>query len=257
LLDLPQFFLIKTNINGDTLWTKEYGGTAWDWGYSVLQTTDGGYIISGETDSFNDNMKYSIYLIKTNVNGDTLWTRLFEGNEEANGSSVQQTNDGGYIIVGGTRGYVGIDSIYLIKTDANGISGCNQRRPPTIVGTMYSQVSSPVFNVTTPASIIKNPHFLVSSSISTGTTLCNSAGINDIIPENSFSIFPDPTSNYIVIETSQNAEITILDIQGQLNKTLVSSGNKTNIDVSGFPSGIYIVEVKTDEGIAVKKFVKE
>src|SRR5258705_13851664 len=45
-------YLVKTDINGNIQWTKTFGGAVRDYGYSVCQTTDGGYIISGETNSF-------------------------------------------------------------------------------------------------------------------------------------------------------------------------------------------------------------
>ncbi len=76
---------------------------------------------------------------------------------------------------------------------------------------------------------------------------------NEIIIE----IFPNPGNNNITIETPYQSTINISNIQGQLLKTLTTTGTKTNVDVSEFPSGVYIVEVKTEKGIAVKKFIKE
>jgi len=104
----------------DTLWTKAYGGDEHDYGNSVRQTTDGGFIIAGTTQSFGANDR-DVYLIKTDENGDTLWTRTFGGINLDEGSCVQQTLDGGYIIVGWTKPYGSSDSdVYLIKTDESG-----------------------------------------------------------------------------------------------------------------------------------------
>lgn len=104
----------------DTLWTRTYGGSGSDVGYSVQQTNDGGYIIAGMTNSFGagDN---DVYLVKTNQQGDTLWTRTFGGADRDFGAGVKQTIDGGYIIIGATKSFNnGIDDLYLIKTDHNG-----------------------------------------------------------------------------------------------------------------------------------------
>jgi len=113
-------YLIRTDANGDTLWTKTYGGDSLDVGYSVQQTTDGGFIITGYTESYGAG-SYDVYLIRTDENGDTLWTRTFGGSSADVGYSVQQVTDGGFIIAGYTRSYgAGGSDVYLIKTDENG-----------------------------------------------------------------------------------------------------------------------------------------
>ena len=113
-------YLIKTNASGDTLWTRTYGGASDDYGQSVQQTSDGGYIIAGSTSSFGAGGS-DVYLIKTNASGDTLWTRTYGGTNADFGRSVQQTSDSGYIIAGTTWSYgAGRTDVYLINTDAQG-----------------------------------------------------------------------------------------------------------------------------------------
>ena len=113
-------WLIKTDVNGDTLWTKTYGGTSLDWGFSVQPTTDGGYIIGGVTQSFGAGY-FDAWLIKTDVDGDSLWTKTFGGSDLDVGTSVRQTLDGGYVITGYTRPSVaGFSDLWIINTDING-----------------------------------------------------------------------------------------------------------------------------------------
>jgi len=114
------FYLIKTDSNGDTLWTRTYGGTGDDEGYSVQQTTDGGYVVAGYTNSFGSG-NYDFYVIKTNSFGDTLWTKTYGGPNTEWGTSVQQTIDGGYIIGGSTNSFgAGGFDVYIVKTDSIG-----------------------------------------------------------------------------------------------------------------------------------------
>jgi hypothetical protein len=111
-------YLIKTDGAGDTLWTRTYGGPYNDEGWSVQQTTDGGYVIVGWTEP-TDSGHEDVYLIKTNAQGDTLWTRAYGGTDDDEGNSVEQTADGGYIIAGTTSSF-GRDHAWLLKTNASG-----------------------------------------------------------------------------------------------------------------------------------------
>jgi hypothetical protein len=113
-------YLIKTDVDGDTLWTRTYGGAAYDRAYSARQTAEGGYIMAGTTTSFGAG-GYDVYLIKTDARGDTLWTRTYGDSFDDVGRSVQQTDDGGYVIAGYTEFFGGGGyNVYLIKTNPSG-----------------------------------------------------------------------------------------------------------------------------------------
>jgi hypothetical protein len=96
---LSDIWLLKTDSLGDTTWTKTYGGAGNDQCYSVDQTADSGYVLTGWSTSFGN---YDVYVIKTYANGDTMWTRTYGGLYDDEGYSVQQTIDNGYIIAGYT-----------------------------------------------------------------------------------------------------------------------------------------------------------
>ena len=113
-------YLVKTDSSGDTLWSRTFGGTESDAGYSLAQTTDGGFVITGYTESFGTDSS-NIYIIRTDSLGDTLWTRVYGGSGKEYSFSVAQTADGGFIIGGWTSSYgAGYYDIFLVKTDPSG-----------------------------------------------------------------------------------------------------------------------------------------
>ena len=126
-------WLIKIDPNGNKVWDKTYGGSGGDHGKSIQQTSEGGYIITGERFDLNDlkNLKGDVLLIKTDSQGNEEWGKTFGGSGFNIGISVQQINDGGFII-GSMKGkfLIGFNGpyfppgteggIWLINTDMNG-----------------------------------------------------------------------------------------------------------------------------------------
>ncbi len=117
--DIKDVYLVRLDVDGDTLWTKTYGGAEDDYGCAVQQTADLGFIITGYTNSFGG--QNDVYLIKTDPDGVVEWVRVYGGSEDDYGYDVHQTADLGYIVVGQTFSFgIGGGDGYLIRTDANG-----------------------------------------------------------------------------------------------------------------------------------------
>ena len=114
-------WLVKTDAQGDTLWTKTYGGQALAYCYSGQQTKDGGYILAGYIEGAGAGAE-DIWLIKTDPEGDTQWTKAYGGYGYDEAYSIQQTDDGGYIVTGTHDGLTDPWSgdMWLLKTDSDG-----------------------------------------------------------------------------------------------------------------------------------------
>ncbi|MBN2463891.1 MAG: hypothetical protein JXB43_09885 [Dehalococcoidia bacterium] len=119
--DDQDIWVIKTDADGNKLWDKTFGGSGSNDGNAVQQTTDGGYIVCGTTESNGDSAKDTL-MIKIDADGNKLWDKTFGSEKDDEGNSVQQTADGGYIICGTTSSYEGVigSFVLLIKTDSDG-----------------------------------------------------------------------------------------------------------------------------------------
>jgi len=110
-----QVYLVKTDASGELEWEATFGGHDHEWGYSVQQTADDGYIAAGYTESFGAGQG-DVYVVKAGPYGALEWQVAFGGSDWEDGRSVQQTTDGGYIVVGVTYSFgAGSGDVYVIK----------------------------------------------------------------------------------------------------------------------------------------------
>ncbi|MDD5530452.1 MAG: T9SS type A sorting domain-containing protein [bacterium] len=110
-------WLVKADSIGIPIWEKTFGNADSDCIYSVYKTLDNGYILAGYTQSFG-TAKNSGWFIKTDITGDTLWTKIYGDSDSSDYCiySVAQTADSGYIAVG-TKNYI---TALMIKLDQDG-----------------------------------------------------------------------------------------------------------------------------------------
>jgi hypothetical protein len=115
-------WLLRTDADGETLWTRTYGGAGDDFACAVLSTEDGGFALTGETDSYGSGGD-DVYLVKVDSNGTLEWSETYGGWNSEGALSMNSTADGGYILVGETNTHgAGCIDAYLIRTDSAGDS---------------------------------------------------------------------------------------------------------------------------------------
>jgi len=114
-------WVVKTDLNGNFLWHEFYGGSKDD-GASVIEaTSDGNFIIAGNTKSAGASQGRDGYLIKIDGQGNEIWNRTIGSSGGESFRSVKQTSDGGYILAGFQQPGTQQTDMYLVKTDGSGV----------------------------------------------------------------------------------------------------------------------------------------
>lgn len=122
------YWVIKTDSNGNIQWQKSLGGSGHDLSNSIQQTSDGGYIVAGNIEAAGGNItesfgKEDYWVIKLDSYGNTLWQKTIGGIGDDYASDIQQTSDGGYIVagssthatIGATPNYPGTNNYWIVK----------------------------------------------------------------------------------------------------------------------------------------------
>ncbi|MFZ8826272.1 MAG: T9SS type A sorting domain-containing protein [Candidatus Caldipriscus sp.] len=249
-------FLIKTDANGNIQWAKTYGGTNWDGAYSVQQTSDGGYILAGYTNSFGAG-GYDPFLIKTDANGNIQWAKTYGGTGHDMFFHIQQTSDGGYIATGYTYSFgAGSIDVILIKTDANGnIGSCGiVRNASPFVNNMigfaiprYPQVGYLPLTVYSLSPTVTSPTF--SSSQVCVLSFDDNVGISESCKPVSGLI--TPYKGGIKVSGSGEFEVKVYNVSGVMVKS-IKGKNEVKLELS---RGVYFVEVISGGKVIREKVV--
>jgi hypothetical protein len=130
------FYLLKTDSNGQPIWHQTYGTDKEEALHSIDKTNDGGYILVGvhAEESYIEENEYwrlygkGAYVVKTDSQGNEQWSQVYGEDIQGYGYSVQQTNDGGFIVAGTSVVRGGKQSdVYMLKLDAHGNEEWSQR----------------------------------------------------------------------------------------------------------------------------------
>ncbi len=177
-----RMFVMKTTSKGVVSWAKTYGNTL-SQAYTGIQTTDGGYMFSGEGWGGFNAGDYG--LVKLDAAGTVQWSRNYGDTNDERSWFIDQTSDGGYMFTGYTSSFgpnaASATNIEVVKTDAAGIAGCNEMalaRPVNDV--TASIVENTVTSVVSSSSPVPSANtvtsgFTESTQVVTNTVMCPSA----------------------------------------------------------------------------------
>jgi len=125
-------WVVKLDVGGNLLWQKSLGGTSSDYAYSIQQTSDGGYVVAGFTESTDGDVSGNhggrdYWVVKLDAGGNLQWQKCLGGTDDDYAFSIKQTSDGGYVVAGKTystngdvSGNHGFNDNWVVKLDAVG-----------------------------------------------------------------------------------------------------------------------------------------
>jgi uncharacterized delta-60 repeat protein len=248
--------IVKTNSSGNVQWYRVLGGTQTDVFYSVAQTSDGGFIATGRTHSFGSG-NADVFLARFNSSGTLQWSKTYGGSQWDHASSIQQTSDGGYVMLGRTRSFTaGNFDFFLIKTDALGnIGTCGivQNISPTISTPTLNTVSfsprvmTPTYNTSVPSLTVANVTLTVNAP-------CPLSEDNELEVSESCQSRIRAIETYkggIRIKGAGDFEVKIYKATGKLVKALKGK-NEVRIELS---RGVYFVEVVSGGKVIREKVI--
>ncbi|MBA3647783.1 MAG: T9SS type A sorting domain-containing protein [Chitinophagales bacterium] len=281
------YWIVKTDANGVKQWDARFGGSSAEGLWSLQQTTDGGYILGGESISEISGDKtqasqgdYDYWIVKTDANGVKQWDAQFGGSNQDELNSLQQTADGGYILGGWsgseisgdkTQASQGSSDYWIVKTDANGVKQWDARFGGNNADGLWS------LQQTTDGGYILGG---TSSSGISGDKTQSSQGFDDywivktdavatttetlVDPVDFFSeIYPNPVQNQLTINMPVPASavtIRIYDIMGEMISLPTTIQNpQAQINTMALPEGLYTLQITNNKTRAskVRKFVKQ
>ncbi|MHA2346198.1 MAG: hypothetical protein ACXACP_05730 [Candidatus Hodarchaeales archaeon] len=113
-------WVVKINATGEMVWNQTYGGSLEDHTHSLVQTSDNGFLLAGETNSFGAG-ESDMWVVKINETGEMVWNQTYGGPSNDRAYSLVQTSDNGFLLVGDTFSYgIGRRDGWVVKTDSIG-----------------------------------------------------------------------------------------------------------------------------------------
>ncbi|MEO8087649.1 MAG: T9SS type A sorting domain-containing protein, partial [Bacteroidota bacterium] len=255
---LADYYLIKTDSLGNPEWSKTYGGTSDDRSESVHQLPDHGFLITGESASFSFG-NFDVYMIRTDINGDTLWTKTVNGLENNEAYSMVLTADSAFAITGTYFNQFGNNDVLFLKSDASGFMGCSERSTATTVNIPATITTNHHLNYF-PSQPSVVSHTLEIKSGARVETLCFPLSIESEINTNAVIIYPNPAEEKLTIDSKQFtiSSIMVFDLMG--TAVILRNANcllPTELDLHQLTPGIFILQITFDQDVQYIRFVKE
>jgi hypothetical protein len=164
------FWILKLKASGELEWQRTYGGSAVDWAFSVRQTSDGGYVAAGRTDSFGAGSS-DVWILKLDASGNILWQRTFGGSSLDYAYSINLAQDGSYLVAGVAASFgAGSYDMVALKLEPSCILGaaCSYLSATSVLP--YTPSPSVLTTSVTPRSTSYAPASTAASAVSSAAS---------------------------------------------------------------------------------------
>jgi len=268
------YHIVKLNSSGVTQWQKYYGGTSIDMAEYIEQTTDGGYVVAGSSDSSNTNVTNNngsddYWILKLNSLGELEWQKALGGSTYDYGQSVHQTSDGGFITCGyvnSSNGMVtgnhGDADYWVVKLDNLGTvlwqktlggSGTDWGRSiqQTTDGGYIVAGTTGSYSGDVTVQYGDRDFWVVKLNPDNLSTI-------DFSNENNVTIYPNPTKDYLKLSNYKNIQkVEVYDLNGK-RLILKNDFKDEKIVFQNFSKGIYTLKIYLNNGTIISdKIMKE
>lgn len=198
--------LVKTDPNGDTLWSKTYGSKNHDLAQNIIKTSDGNILVSGETEGNDSIAPRDIYLLKLNYDGDILWTRIFENEGSQFVYHLLETKNGEYLLTGRSQDSDDQIELYFLKVNESGTKLWDKKIGPPTGKFGYSSIELSNKNIVTcgvhTGNVTGNGQVLIVKTDNLGNLIWEQEFGNDSISEIGNSIKQNIDGSFTITGTS-------------------------------------------------------
>ena len=205
-------YVVKLDSSGNVEWTKTIGGSGDDVAGSIIQSSDGGYIVAGFTENFGAG-DGDIFVVKLDSSGNIVWAKTIGGSKGDGALKIVKSSDGGYVLAGWTESFGG-GGIYIVKTDSN-LNVCFSQN----VTSYLISVSSNVGSSSSPSATV----FPQSPTVNTlsPTVASYASSVSDVC-----ALAPAPH-----LSASQDCSFS---------SAIVTNGEKENAKSYGYSAGVVL-----------------
>ncbi|MDF2448447.1 MAG: hypothetical protein K0R26_951 [Bacteroidota bacterium] len=251
-------WLVKLDANGDTTWTKTFGGAQNDEGISLTVNNDDSFTFIIR-DSSNVGQDIDTRIIKTSPTGNIIWDKTYGGNKKDTPKMIQKTSDGGYVVAAISRSFGWINpDMWILKLNSSGdttwtrhYGGSNNEHCYTV--RELSDGSYIAVGKTTSYGPTMDPILLKINSNGKVTV-----GVEELAHNSSVLLYPNPNSGHINIDlTSFKAKrITVTNILGEeVFRKDIDNETQLAITLDNSTEGVYFLKSESETQSVINKFI--